>query len=176
MITGALVLVSGGIDALGNVSRLRVKQDFDLGAFPMKPLLLVADGPNSLTRRMDDRIFSECGATDFAGDDHPIGGRQSSAGHPNLIRVDPALCALPEVEIDDFVGNAIANLVRMALGNGFAREEVVLADHCILRLRPFEFAQGFPAGAAPPPAIARSKAGSADVLTGDVRFVKRSGL
>ena len=138
LITRSLVLVSGGIDTLGNVGRLRVQQDFDLGAFPMKALLLVADGPNGLAHRMDDRIVGESRAADFAGDDHPIGGRQSLAGHPNSIRVDPAPCALAEVEIDDFVGNAIANLVRMAFGNGFAREEVVLADHCILQLRPIE--------------------------------------
>ena len=91
LIAGALVLVSAGVDALGNVGRLGVQQYFDLRPFPMEARLLVADGANRLASGVDEGIFGEGGAADFPGDDHPIGGRQGLAGHPNLIGVDACL-------------------------------------------------------------------------------------
>ena len=43
LVAGALVLVAGGVDALGDVGGLRVQQHFDLGVAPMEAVLLVAD-------------------------------------------------------------------------------------------------------------------------------------
>ena len=43
LVAGALVLVAGGVDALGDVHRLRMEQDVDLRRLPVESLLLVAD-------------------------------------------------------------------------------------------------------------------------------------
>jgi hypothetical protein len=37
LVAGALVLVAGGVDALGDVGRLAVQQHVDLGVFQWKP-------------------------------------------------------------------------------------------------------------------------------------------
>ena len=44
----------------------------------------------------------------------------------------PAFGAFAEEQIDDLVGDAVADLVRMALGNGFAGEQIGLDAHTVL--------------------------------------------
>ena len=66
---------------------------------------------------------------DFAGDDDAVGRRQRLAGDADLIGIDARLRPLAEEEIDDFIGNSIANLVRMPFGHGFAGELVILTSH-----------------------------------------------
>ena len=43
LIARAFILVAAGVHALGDVRRLGMQQDFDLGLFPVKTILLVAD-------------------------------------------------------------------------------------------------------------------------------------
>ena len=43
-------LLSRGVDALGNVGRLRVQQHFDLGVAPVEALLLIADVLDGVAR------------------------------------------------------------------------------------------------------------------------------
>src|SRR5690349_18882473 len=54
LVAGALILLLGSIDALRNVGRLTMEEDFDLGVLPMKAVLLVADIFNRLARRLLD--------------------------------------------------------------------------------------------------------------------------
>jgi len=61
-------------------------------------------------------------AADLAGDDHLVGGCQRLAG-------DARFGVGGEVGVDDRVGNAIADLVGMTLGNGFAGKEIVGESH-----------------------------------------------
>ena len=43
LVARAFVLVARGVDALRDIGRLGVQQDFDIGVAPMEPVLLVAD-------------------------------------------------------------------------------------------------------------------------------------
>ena len=59
-------------------------------------------------------------AADFAGEDDAIGGRQRLAG-------DARFGVLGQEQVDDGVADLVGDLVRMAFGNGFGREEVGVA-------------------------------------------------
>ena len=48
----------------------------------------------------------------------------------------PAFGAFTEKLVNDFVGNTVANLVRMAFGNGLAREKIIFPGH-------FQISDGF---------------------------------
>ena len=72
------------------------------------------------------------GAAHFAGDDDAIGGHQRLRGDADLIGVYAGLLAFAIVKIDDFVGNAIRDLVGMTFGNRFAREQIIAAGHELL--------------------------------------------
>src|SRR5262249_41596388 len=69
------------------------------------------------------------GNAHLAGDDDAVGGRQRLAGHAHLPGVHAGLPGLTVHEVDDFVGYAVANLVRMSFRNRFAGEQIVLARH-----------------------------------------------
>ena len=111
LVAGAFVLVAGGVDADGDVGGLRVDQDLDVGLLPVKAFLLVADVLHRLTRRSFDQLVGDrLGTPDLTRQHELVGRRQrfdSNAG----IRV------MAEIKIDDSVGNAVADLVWMALGN-----------------------------------------------------------
>ena len=75
-------------------------------------------------------VLQQClGDPDFAGDDHPIGGRQRLAGDTDAGRVHAGFLRFAEHQIDDFIGNPVADLVRMSLGNRFRSEEVGRPRH-----------------------------------------------
>ena len=57
------------------------------------------------------------GAAHLAGDDHAVGGGERLAG-------DARFRHRGEIGVDDRIGDAVADLVRMALGNGFAGEQI----------------------------------------------------
>ena len=103
LITRALVLVAGRVNALRDVGRLRVEQDFDLGVAPVEAGLLVADVPDRLTRRLHDRLVRQRWPPHFAGDDHTIGGGEGLTGDADLVGINPCLCALAKEKIDDLV-------------------------------------------------------------------------
>lgn len=141
--------VGGVVDALADVRRLAVQQNLDLCRFPVEAGLLVADLANGLAGdrlelgRIDDRVAGgihqdlaslillqqRLGNADLAGDDNTVGGGQSLAGDADFPRVHAGLLGLAIDQIDDLVGDAVANLVGMTLGNGFRGEEVVLPRH-----------------------------------------------
>ena len=149
LIAGADILVAGLIDADGDVGGLAMKQHIDAAGLPVEAGLLVADGTDSLAcgglelGRIDHRgaggvgqdgailaFFQQrLGNPDFTGDDHAIGGGQGFAGDADLGGVHIGLLGLLEHQIDDFVGDAVANLVRMPLGNGFRGKKIVRTGH-----------------------------------------------
>ena len=61
LVARALVLVAGGVDALGDVGGLGMQQNLDIGVAPVEALLLVADVLDRLTGRFDDLLDWECG-------------------------------------------------------------------------------------------------------------------
>jgi len=66
---------------------------------------------------------------DLAGDHHPVRGGERLAGDAHVPQVHAGLLGLAIDQVDDLVRDAVANLVRMAFGNGFAGEQVILARH-----------------------------------------------
>src|SRR5271169_3731005 len=91
LVARALVLVAGSVNALRDIGRLLVQEDFDLGVAPMETLLLVADVPYRLARHLLDDRMGEFGAARLAGDDHPVRGRKGLAGHADLVGIDSRL-------------------------------------------------------------------------------------
>src|SRR5487761_2296151 len=122
LIAGAFILVAGGINALGNIGRLRVQQHFDVGILPMKTILLVTNIANRFAGGLDDTLLRKRWSAHFAGNHQTVGRSQRLAGHADLIGVKTRLRTLAKVKIDDFVRNPVAPLVRMAFGHGFTGE------------------------------------------------------
>ena len=137
------------VDALRDVGRLAVQEHVDACLLPMEAVLLVADGADRLARRrlelrrVDDGellgvlqdvavlvlLEQRLRHPYLAGDHHAVGGGQRLAGAAHVPGVHARLLRLPVDQIDDLVGDAVADLVGMAFGNGFAGEEVVRARH-----------------------------------------------
>ncbi len=122
LVAGALVLVAGGIDALGDVDRLGVQQDLDLAVLPVEALLLVADVADGGAGEILDLAEDRVGPANLAGDDDAVGGRQRLAG-------DARLGHGRQIGVDDGVGDAVADLVGMAFGDRFAGEQIIAARH-----------------------------------------------
>ena len=123
LVAGTLVLVAGGIDALGDMGRLGMEIDRDVGGLPVEAFLLVADILDRLAGELDHRVLGDgIGTAHLAGDDDAVGGGKRLAGHAGL-----GLCR--QIGIDDGVGDPVADLVRMTLGNGFTGEKIAGAPH-----------------------------------------------
>ena len=132
------------VDALGDVGRLRMQQDVDLGVLPVKAVLLVADIADRTTRGrpettgIDDFVAVLVGLhqagrqANLAGDDDAIRGRQGLAGDANRPRVNASLLGLSIDQIDDLIGDPVADLVGMALRHAFAGEDIVRTRHRFL--------------------------------------------
>ena len=112
----------------GDVGRLAVQQDDDLGRLPVEAGLLVADVLDGLAGRRVDLLLGDGGGTaGLARDHHVIGGRQGFAGHAHRPGVEALLQRLAVEQIDDLVGNPVAHLVRMTFRNRLAGEDEILA-------------------------------------------------
>src|SRR6185437_5918457 len=59
-------------------------------------------------------------------DDHAVGGAHRLARRADIPWAHADLGAFAEEQIHHFVGDAVADLVRMAFGNAFRREKIVL--------------------------------------------------
>ena len=130
LVARAFILVAAGIHALGNVRRLGMQQDFDLGLLPMKAFLLVADVFDGGARHGFDILGADrFGAAGFARDDDPVGGGQGFAGGANIPGAHAFLGAFAEEQIHDFVGNPVTDLVRVTFRNAFRGEEVIRPRH-----------------------------------------------
>ena len=127
LVARALFLVAGlfGVNALRDVSGLRMQQDFDVGGLPVKTLLLVADILDRLAHGVFDLLIGDrCRAAGFAGDHDLVGGGERFASRTNRPRIDARLRAFAVEQIDDFIRDSVANLVRMTLGNRLAGEQI----------------------------------------------------
>ncbi len=119
LVAGALVFVAGSVDPLRDIRRLAVDQTFDRGRLPMKILLFVADLANRLARHLDQPFAGDRSrAADFAGEHHAIGRNQR-------LDATPRLWFDSQKGVDDRVGNAVANLVGMALRHRLAGEHEI---------------------------------------------------
>ena len=119
LVAGAFILVAARIDALRNVGRLGVEQHFAARILPVETVLLIADRLDGIARRFLDQVLGDrFRAADFAGENDRVRRRQRFAGNAG------ERFARKE-KIDDGIGNPVAHLVGMALGNGFAGEQVI---------------------------------------------------
>ena len=112
-----------------------MQQHLDLGGLPVEAVLLVADVLDGAADGALDLGGVESRAAHLAGHDHPVGGRQRLAGHPDLVGIDACLRAFVEEEIDDLVRDTVAHLVRVAFGHGLAGEQVAGARQATLLRR-----------------------------------------
>ena len=89
----------------------RVDQDLDVGLLPVEAGLLVADILDRVAGGGFDQLMGDrLGSADFAGE-HELVGRGQGFDRYAGVRV------MTEIQIHDGVGNAVADLVWMALGN-----------------------------------------------------------
>ena len=65
----------------------------------------------------------------LAGDHDTVGGRQRFTGDAHPARVPPMLRGAREEGVDDFVGDAVADLVGMTFRNRFAGEQIARTRH-----------------------------------------------
>jgi len=120
LVARALVLVAGRVHAHGDVGRLGVQVHVDLGALPVEALLLVADVADGGAGELDHPIRGDgVGAADLAGDHDAVRGGERLAG-------DAGLRHRGEIGVDHRVGNPVADLVGVALGDRLAGEEIIL--------------------------------------------------
>jgi hypothetical protein len=107
-----------GVDALGDVGRLLVERDEDRDVVAVVAVVavVVADPPDRLADDLGDVEVDL--ARDLAGDHRHAGVDQRLAG-------DPALGVPRHDGVEDRVGDLVADLVGVALGDGLGREQVL---------------------------------------------------
>ena len=110
-----------------------MQEDVDLRLLPVEAVLLVADVLDRHARDMGDPVLGDVArAARLAGDHDAIGGGERLAGGADFPGVEAGGGAFAEEEVDDLVGNAVADLVGMALGDGLAGELVILTRHSLV--------------------------------------------
>src|SRR5690606_11692057 len=130
LVAGALFLVARSVDALRDVFGLAVQQHLDVGSLPVESLLGVADVADGHAGVVGDEIARDLvGAAVFAGDDDTVGRGKRFSGAAQRPDIQSLLEGGTVVEIDDLVGNPVADLVRMALGHAFAGEQIARTRH-----------------------------------------------
>jgi hypothetical protein len=91
----------------------------DMGAVPVEAVLLVADVADGAAHQGHDLALAQRhAAAHLAGEDDAVGGGERLARHLGG-------GILAEIAVDDGVGDAVAHLVGVALGDRFAGENVV---------------------------------------------------
>ena len=132
LVAGAFVLVAAGIDALGDVRRLRVQVVFKGQILPVEARLFITDALHRLAHGALDFFLrarfpitghiDHAAATHFTGQYDAVCGGQRFAG-------DTRFRVLGQEQIDDGVGNLVRHLVGMAFGHGFGGEDEAAAGH-----------------------------------------------
>src|SRR5690606_13659543 len=135
LVARALVLAVAGVDAAGDVERLRMQEVGVLGGLPVEALLLVAD----VAHRPADQRFER--VHDLPGEGLVLLRRAALAPGPHLAGQDdavgrdkgftgaPRFGVLGEKDVDHRVGDAVGDLVGVAFGNALAGEDVGRPDH-----------------------------------------------
>src|SRR3546814_9162794 len=92
-----------------------------IGILPVEAVLLVADPLDRLARgRLD---LGDGGRDVFAAAD--LAGEHDAIGRDHRLAGDARFRIAADEQVDDGVGNLVGDLVWMAFGNRFGREEVV---------------------------------------------------
>ena len=108
---------------LGDIDRLCVQQDLDVGTLPVETVLLVADILNGVTHHFVQQLERHrFGTAHFTGDHDLVGGRQGFAG-------DARLRIGAQERVDDRIGDTVAHLVRVSFGNRLAGEKISGEGH-----------------------------------------------
>ena len=112
--TGAVLV--GRVDALGDVGGLRADRDLDAAGRAVEALGggVVADAEHGVAHDLGDLDVGLGGH--LAGDVH-------EAGRDHRLDGDPAARVLGEHGVEDRVGDLVADLVRVPLGDGLGREQ-----------------------------------------------------
>ena len=128
LVAGALVLVAGGVDALGDVGRLRVQSTSIFGVLPVEAVLLVADVLDRDAGDVGDVISGDRGRARGPRRRSRRGWWSPGSRRRRAPGSGPSRAAKRcEEGIHHLIGDAVADLVRMALGNGFAGEQIARA-------------------------------------------------
>ena len=138
------------IDAHGDVCRLAVQEDFDIGAVVRETNLIIADVLDDITGDIGDqfaidhpfalacelvacKFFEQRVLTAaFAGDDDLVGGHEGLAAKARVhgaIVGDAKLGIIGQEGIEDRVGDLIGDLIRMAFRHRFTGKQIRLARH-----------------------------------------------
>ena len=121
LVARAFILVAGGVNANGNVCGLGMDEALDSGLAPVEAFLVIADVLDRHAGGLDHLLMTDgVGAADFASQHDAVRRRQRFKRHAGFRHV-------LEEQIDDRVRYAVAHLVRVTFGNGFAREQVIFA-------------------------------------------------
>ncbi len=113
------------VDALGDVGRLRMQEDLDIAGLPVEALLLVADVLDRAAHHALDLLVGDgLRPAGLTGDHHLVGGGERLACRADRPGIDARLRALAIEQVDDLVGNPVADLVRVSLGHRFAGEQI----------------------------------------------------
>ena len=172
LVARALVLVAARRRRPARCRRTAACSSTSTSAFaPVEAVLLVADVLDRRARRLVDRPWSPRSGprTSPAMTTRLVVASVSQATRM-LIGIEPGLRAFAEEQIDDLVGNAVADLVGMAFGNRFAGELIILPGHSRNLPRASRALQSLRQAHAP--ASDRRRSENAALLTGGVRLVK----
>ena len=111
----SLLCRAATLNALRDVGRLRMQQNLHIRLLPVKTVLLVADVLDRGAHHAFDLLVGDRFRTaGFAGDHDLVGGSKRLAGGADRPGVDAGLRAFTEKQIDDLIGNPVADLVRMS--------------------------------------------------------------
>ena len=131
LVAGTFILITGSIDALRDIARLRVDEALDLCPLPVKPFLLVADVADRVPRHVDQHLAGDRGgAARLAGQDDAVCRRH---------RLDAAarLRLGGEEGVDNRIRNAVANLVGVPFGHRLAgKDKIVLRQDTLPSIGP----------------------------------------
>ena len=108
-----------------------MQQVGDLTCRVVELILLIADVFDAGAGDVFDtgQIFVKLGLvgqTDLTANHDAVGGGKGLGG-------DPRFGFLADESVEDRIGNPVADLIRVPLGNGFRSESVVLTGHVVLQ-------------------------------------------
>ncbi len=113
LVTSAKVFFTSRINTLSNINRLFMHMAVDLGRLPVEAFLLVANVTDCLTGLFDHDL---CGhafwATNFTRQNHTVGGCKRFNGNARIF-------IRRKKGINDGIGNAVTDFVRMTFRDGF---------------------------------------------------------
>jgi len=142
LVAGALlfaVFLLLGVDPHGDVRRLAMQQDLDIGAVVRKAILVVADVLDDAARGFGDDLAIDHGfvavllkqrrlPATLPRNDDLVRRAQGLAAEPGIHLAfvgDAEPDVVLEESVENRVGNLIADLVRVPFGNRLAGEQIV---------------------------------------------------